>query len=829
MKISLNWIKEFTDLKLSVDRLVEKIGAQLGAVEEVIDLGKKYEGILVAKIMSCVAHPNADKLSLCTIDDGGKAKHVKRDKHGHVQVVCGAPNVRRDMLVAWIPPGVTVPSTYDKDPFVLEARQIRGQMSNGMLASASELAISEDHTGILEIREKAKPGDSFAKAFGLDDYIIDIENKMFTHRPDCFGILGVAREIAGVLGQKFESPKWYQKAPKLEEHKSDSNLLSIKNEIPKLVPRFTVKVISGVNIGPSPMWIQSYLSRVGIKPINNIVDITNYYMYLTGQPLHAYDYDKVGKHMVIRHPKKGEKITLLGGKEVEPHPQAIMIASRDKLIGIGGVMGGADTEVSEGTSNIILECASFDKYSIHRTAMKHGLFTDAVTRFSKGPSPRQIDRVLIKAAEEIASLAGGKPAESTHDVKASLPKMPLVSVSPNFISERLGNQLGANEINKLLKNVEFDTSGDRELYITPPFWRTDIHIPEDIVEEVGRLHGYDKLPLNLPKRDLAPAAPDQLLNLKYELRQTLSKIGANEVLSYSFVHGKLLEKAGQNKDHAFQIANALSPDLQYYRISLVPSLLDKIHSNIKAGFDSFAVFEVNKVHDKSHVDEQGLPVEEERMALVFAADDKYAAKNLSGSSYYQAANYLVELLSHFGIRPSFVPVTEKAYKSVTLNQCLEPFEPERTAYVMSANELIGVIGEFKANVRKNFKLPNYVAGVELNIEQILKAQSQESPYVVLPRFPNVEQDISLKVPASVTYQELFDLVWDELIKAQPENAYSVLTPVDIFQRQNDTKHKQITLRLTIAAYDRTLTAEVVKETLDKIALKAGQKLHAERI
>lgn len=829
MKISLNWIKEFADVKVPVDKMVEKIGAQLGGVEEVIDLGKKYDGILVAKVVGCEAHPNADKLSLCTIDDAGKAKSVKRNEHGHVQVVCGAPNVRRDMLVAWLPPGTVVPSTIDKDPLVLEAREIRGQMSNGMLASASELSISDNHDGILEIDEKAKPGDSFAEVYKLNDHIIDIENKMFTHRPDCFGMLGVAREIAGINGQSFKSPDWYLKPKAFPKPKGEKLPLEVKNELPKLAPRFMVIAIAGVKVKPSPVWLQTYLMRVGVKPINNIVDLTNYYMLLTGQPLHAYDYDKVGKQIIVRYPKKGEKITLLGGKEIQPHEKAIVIATQDKLIGIGGVMGGAETEVSNSTKNIILECANFDMYSVRRSAMIHGLFTEAVTRFTKGQSPHQNLPVLNKIIDEICQNAGGQLASDEIDISNKLFETQAVKVSPDFINVRLGLNLTAAQITKLLQNVEFKVLiQGQTLHISPPFWRTDINIAEDVVEEVGRLHGYDKLPQTLPKRDLNPAAPNEFLTLKAKLRNILSKLGANDVLTYSFVHGNLMEKAEQDFKQAFWIANALSPDLQYYRTSLTPSLLDKVHTNIKAGFDSFALFEVNKVHDKSQIDKDGLPNEEERLSLVFAAEDKYAKQNYSGAPYYQAANYLVELLSSFGISPTFVSQQSKEYKSVTLNECLAPFEPKRTAYVMAGDELIGVFGEYKQVVKKNFKLPNFVAGFELNIEQIVKTKNQGS-YLTMPRFPKIEQDISLKVPVEITYQDLFDFIWAGLIKNQPENVYSTLTPVDIFQREDDAKHKQITLRLTIAAYNRTLTSEIVNETLDIIAMSAGKKFGAERV
>ena len=373
MKLSLDLAQQYSnvDLKaISQDKLLEKIGSQLGAVDEVIEWGPRYEGILVAKVVSANKHPNADKLSVCLVDDGGKNSTVKRNEDKLIQVVCGAPNVGAGQLVAWIPPGATVPATYDKDPLVLEAREIRGAMSNGMLASPSELGVSSDHNGILVIdpaevsRTSVKPGQPFKDLYGLDDVVIDIENKMFSHRPDCFGVLGLARELAGINQKPFTSPSWYDEFAKIDPDTSGLPL-TVKNDVQKLVPRFCAVVIAGVTVKPSPYSMQSALTRVGIKPINNIVDITNFVMYLTGQPLHAFDYDKVksGKQdaeLAVRLSKKSEELTLLGGKKITFEEPALVITDGIRPIGLAGIMGGTGTEVSTSTKNIILECANFD-------------------------------------------------------------------------------------------------------------------------------------------------------------------------------------------------------------------------------------------------------------------------------------------------------------------------------------------------------------------------------------------------------------------------------------------------------------------------------------
>jgi len=462
--------------------------------------------------------------------------------------------------------------------------------------------------------------------------------------------------------------------------------------------------------------------------------------------------------------------------------------------------------------------------------MEHGLFTDAVTRFTKGQSPLQTLAVLAKIVDEIRQFAGGKVASGVQDVQSNLQEPANVSVAAQFVNDRLGLKLAAEEMVRLLQNVEFDVQlSEGQLIVTPPFWRTDIHIGEDIVEEVGRLYGYDHLPLVLPGRDLSPAKRNDLLEFKDKLRTVLAESGANELLTYSFVHGDLLDKVGQDDENAFQLSNALSPDLQYYRQSLMPSLLEKVHPNVKAGFGEFAIFEINQTHRKDLVDkETGLPIEEHRVAFVFAAEEKRAAAGYKGAPYYQAERYLNEVLASIGIQLVFEPPADA--DSARTDAVLAPFEPVRAATVKTGEgQIIGYIGEFKVSVRRKLKLPPFSAGFELDVQQLLKLRSKKSPYVPLPRFPKVEQDISLKVPATMNYQELFGFVRAELTKAQPEHTFFTLQPVDIYQRENDPGHKQITLRLTIAAYDRTLTSELVNDLLDSVATAAHASFGAERM
>jgi phenylalanyl-tRNA synthetase beta chain len=846
MKVSLNTINAFNKryhctedvTALGLTELVDRIGAQLGAVESVEPYGQQFEGILIVNVVKCQPHPNADKLHICEVDDGKIAKGVERTEQGTVQVVCGAPNIREGLKAVWLPPGVTVPATIKKDPFVLTAKEIRGVRSNGMLASASELGLGDDHSGIVAVDKDVTPGTSFAAAFDLEgDVILDLENKMFTHRPDCFGFMGIARELAGIQGMVFKSPDWYALHPTLPQIKGEELKLNVHNELPELVVRFSAIAMRGVSVGPSPLWLQVELSKVGQKPINNIVDYTNFYMLMTGQPLHAYDYDKVKElsgsdsaSIVVRYPRPGETIKLINGKTVTPEAETIMIATDQQLIGIGGVMGGAETEVSATTSNLIIECANFDMYSVRRAAMAHGLFTDAVTRFTKGQSPLQTPPVLAAIAAEIQAKANGMVASSIIDnnegAKALIDRgtvHPPVSINTAFINERLGLNLSAQDMSTLLSNVECQVGiEDDRLRVMAPFWRTDIELREDVAEEIGRLYGFDKLPLDLPKRDISPVIPNPLLKLKADIRNCLSAAGANEVLTYSFVHGNLLQKTSEDVTKAYQLANALSPDLQYYRLSLTPSLLNSVHSNIKAGYDHFALFEMGKVHRQGEM-EDDIPKEFERIAFIIAADTKAAKANFKGPAYYEAKFYLEMLLTSCGL------AEDVRYESELRHQEDEStlyYAPGRSAYVYLAEERVGVIGEYTPQLLTSLKLPDFCGGFELDLELLLK-RSHPKRYTPLSRFPKLTQDITLAVSSDITYQELFHELRSEVEKAKSENTACSLQPLDIYEGESNSRH--ITFRLAITSYDRTLKDDEVQQLLNIASSSLQKSLKTEQI
>ena len=834
MKVSLNIVRSLINFELpSVDELVLRVNQQLGGVEEVIDLGAKYSGARIVRVVECGKHPDADRLSVTKIDDGGAVSDVPRDDNGYVQVVCGAPNVHADMWAIWLSPGSTVPASFDDtEPFVLGARPLRGVLSQGMLAAADELAIGTDHKGIIEITENDLPsgaelqaGARFAEIFGLDDFVLDIENKMFTHRPDCFGQLGVAREIAGIFGKQFISPEWYKAQQQFST--AEGLDLMITNGAPELVPRFMAVVIKDVEVKPSPLWLQCQLVAMGGKPINNIVDATNYIMLMTAQPTHAYDYDKLrGHYLGARLARLGEKVSLLNGKEYELTVDDIVITDGEGVIGLAGIMGGSNTEVSNDTKNIVLECATFDMYALRKTAMRHGVFTDALARFNKGQSPLQNAAVL----KRLMSMVSGVQASEVFDLKKFSDEFDdyfdgkytpaNIDIDSKFINERLGLKLNENEICDLLNNVEIKSHGPEEeldyICIQSPFWRTDLELPEDIVEEVGRLYSFDKLPRELPHRSIKPAPKNPRRELKNAIRQSLSRAGANEILTYSFVHERILKNAEQDVTQAYKLSNALSPDLQYYRLTVLPSLLDKVYTNIKSGHNEFALFEIGKGHLKSKgLNKEGLPIENNYIDLVYTSK-----KDKPGAPFYVTKKLINNLGKDLGVKFEFEKIVNQIDK-----QILAPFDIDRSSLIIIDNgDIVGLVGELKQSVIKNFKLPQYISAASIDIDILQKNISKNigDSYHPLSKFPSTWRDISIEIDSAVSYKDVLNVVKNSLQKQDDE--FISIRLVDIY-RAKDSSFKTITLNISMTNYNRTLTATDASRIIENINKAVSVKLN----
>ena len=828
MIISVNWLKKFTDITLSMNELTDLIGARLVEIESVKSLADKYKDVIIVKVVTCTPMPDSDHLNVTKIDDGRQIENVERDENGFIQVVCGAPNVTAGMLAVWLPPASVVPDSFDDaQPFVLGARELRGYMSNGMLASAKELDLYDEHDGILVVDKNVAAGMHFAEVYELDDYLLDIENKSLTHRPDAFGIIGFAREISGIQGKPFRSPEWLQDLESLKAENSSVETPIITIDDPALSDRFQAVVLADINgAAQSPLEIQTYLARSGIRPISAIVDVTNYMMLLTGHPLHAYDYDKllaVGGGVAdlhVRSARKDETLRLLDSRIINLSEDDIVVANGETAIGLAGAMGGADTEIDPSTTRILLEAATFNLYKLRAVQMRHGVFTEAITRFTKGLPGALGTPVLVEASKMLVQLAGATVVSEIADAYPGKHEPVVVSMRETAVNNILGTQFGSAESKNLLENVEFTVSTDgADMFVKVPYWRNDIHITEDLVEEIGRLSGFDSINPVLPRRNVAAVVPTVYDRLRTKLRSTLVRTGANEVLTYSFIHGDVMRKAGQNPDTAYRIVNSISPDLQYYRQSLMPNLLQNIQPNIKAGYNHFALFEINKCHTKLlGLTAEGVPEELESLAFVVAS-----GKAATSAAYYEAKQYLDYMASELGLELKYEPLEADLHD----DPLTDPFEPLRSARVRDARTLdqIGVIGEFKRSVQKGFKITDTVAGFEINPRVLSKlVEGRVSGYYPPSKYPGTERDICFQVAASVPYQQVYAAA---KVALDQSNIKITISPLDIYQPASG-ETKNITLRVTIAAYDKTLTGNeihtIMAEVTEKVTTATNGKV-----
>jgi phenylalanyl-tRNA synthetase beta chain len=826
MIISVNWLKKFTDIDLPIDQLATLIGARLVEIEEVIDYGARYKDILIAKVVECTKLKDSDHLNIAKIDDGGQAKDIKRDDDGLVQVICGAPNIRAGLLVAWLPPGSVVPETYSTKPYILEIREVCGVKSNGMIASAKELNLSSDHTGILEIDKETKPGDSFAKIYELDDHLLDIENKSLTHRPDCFGLIGFAREVAAIQGKQFTTPDWLTKLAPQIITKNVTKSLNVSIDNPELSARYQAIVLSDVSLeSKTPLEIQTYLARVGVRPISPIVDITNYLMLLTGQPLHAFDYDKFiaingGQAEIhVRTARSGESLELLDRRTIKLDEEDIVITAGNTPVALAGAMGGAATEIDDQTKNIIIESATFNLYNLRSTQMRHGIFSEAITRFTKG-QPVPLTAPVLAEAIRLFSQYTGTQVDSLVAEACSLSEQPNnVKMSKNYINEVLGTNIPVDNLKQTLTNAEFKVEvDDINLLVTPPYWRTDISIQADVIEEIGRLQGFDNITPTLPKRNLLAIMPCQFDELRNYLRRLLVQAGSNEILTYSFVHGDVMKKAGQIVDQAYRISNSLSPDLQYYRQSLIPSLLTLIYLNLKAGFDEFALFEFNKIHSKQFgLTAENVPVELDSLGFVMTS------KRTDRAAYYSAKSYLEFMANNLGCQFAYKPLDKLSSEPKLPLEA--PFEPRRSAriYDKTSDKILGVVGEFKPSVQRALKLPQYTAGFEIDPSIFLNPEGYKLlNYSPLSKYPGTSRDVCFQTSADLSYSQLVEAIYEVLQKV---DLSITIKPIDIYRGESSIT-KNLTIRFDLVSSQQTLTNETVNQTISDITSKVCDNIKA---
>ncbi len=746
MKISLSWLKEYVNIDLDEDTLADALTMVGLEVETVSDRYDYLKSVVTGRITEISPHPNTDKLKLCKVDIGG----------GTIPVVCGAPNIKKDMLAPCALPGTCFPHG-----IILNKNVVRGEPSEGMLCSEVELGLGVKSDGIIELNKNISPGEHLNKALGLSDMVFEID--LTPNRPDCLSIIGMAREIAAIQKTYVTYPEIHHAEP----FDDISNYASVTIIDPDLCPRYAAGLVFDITIGQSPFWLKDRLISVGLKPINNIVDITNFVMMETGQPLHAFDFDRLEENrIVVRTAVKGEVLTTLDEKDLYLDQDMLMICDGKKPVALAGIMGGLHSEIEDSTSRVLLESAHFDPVCIRKTSKKTGLNTDASHRFERGVDPHGTTNALNRALQLINEICGGKLIKGIIDEYPNPISDRNIAIGIEALNRRLGTRLEANDIANYLESIEFDVEkiDNDTLRILPPSFRVDISRFEDITEEVARLHGYNNIKTTFPLIPAGNRRPSLKIDVRDRLKCLLTGLGFTEAISYSFIsnssYDRLELKLDDPKRKIVNIVNPLSEDQSVMRTSLIPGLLETMKYNLSVQNKNFKLFEIgNTFFNTGQKDTQ--PDEVEMLAGLWTGtrvDAAWFSKEI-GSDFFDLKGVVEELLRNLGminIRSTRLPPESCIYT-----------KPGYSAQIFMNNDLIGIIGELHPKVRYNYDLKQSAFIFELNFDKLVLSIPRVKSAKPISKFPGTSRDISLIINKGIEtqnilqYVKLFDEKWVE--------------------------------------------------------------------
>lgn len=728
MKVSLEWLSEYIDIDVEPGELAEMLTMSGTAVDTMFTMGAGVSGVLVCHVIEVRPHPDADNLRLAVVEDGT----------GTREIVCGAPNLAEGMKAALALPGARLPAVSERE---LEPATIRGVRSEGMMVSGLELGISDDHSGILELDMNAQVGMDLHEVLPLDDVIFELE--VTPNRPDCMSMLGVAREVSALTGRAL-------KRPSLAVEESGGPVFELAKvfiEDAGGCPRYTARVVTGVTIGPSPGWMARRLLAAGLRPINNVVDITNYVLMELGQPLHAFDLDLLtDRTIVVRKAGPGETMTTLDGAEWPLGPTALVIADATEPVALAGIMGGEDSEVTERSRNILIESAFFDPTGILLTSRKLGLRTEASARFERGCDPEGTATAALRAAVLMAELAGGSVAEGEIDVYPGKYTPVTVEVRPARVNRLLGTDIPADEMADILRRLEIGVEEGDTLRATAPSFRPDLQREIDMIEEVARIYGYDRVPAGLPAGAGADAGLSRRQLLAEAVAETLVATGFCEAFLYSFMRRGDLDLLRVGDDDPMRrvvgLLNPLAETGEVMRTTLLPGLLRTAAANFNRGNRELALFEKGRTFIARSAEET--PDEIDSLGLMlYGAYGPPSWSNAPGpADLFDLKGALESLADVLGVELGFEPA-EVAF-----------FAPGRSARVMLKGARIGVMGQLHPSVASGFGLEGEVFAAEIATAPMLDAAVEVRRYSPVGRFPNVKVDIAVIVDAGLAAGEV---------------------------------------------------------------------------
>jgi len=727
MKASISWLKDYTPINMDVHLLADALTMAGLEVEAVTDRFGWLNRVVVGRIVEIEPHPNADKLKLVKVDVGFQT----------LAVVCGAPNVSNDILAP-----VAMPGTVFPNGLALEKSIIRNIESEGMICSEAELGLGKDKSGIMILSPSLNVGEKLSKALELSDAMIEVD--LTPNRPDCLSMIGIAREIGGIQKTKIQYPE-----TNLSDSGNDiTGFTSVTIKDPDHCPRYAARLVTDITVAPSPFWLADRLVSVGLKPINNIVDITNFVLMETGQPLHAFDYNRLAENrIVVRRANEGELFTTLDMNERKLTSDMLMICDGEKPVAVGGVMGGLNSEIEETTTKVLIESAYFDPVSIRKTSKKLGLSTEASHRFERGVDPEGIVSALNRAARLMAEIGGGKLINGMIDEYPKKIQVKTITLKVKETNRLLGTDLNRDEIKKLLESIEFSVKKiDAEtLKVVPPSFRVDIERPQDLMEEVARLSGYNNIPTTFPAMPANARKPLKLLDFRSRIIHLMTGFGFSETINYSFINKLSCDRLNLPSDdyrrNTVNILNPLTEDQAVMRTSLVPGLLETVYRNISKQQKNLKFFEIGKVYIKKGKD--NLPDETEMIAGLWTGvqfDASWYAKE-TPCDFFDIKGAVEGLLK--GMKIDSIRFSSR-FSGLADDLCAYT-KPGYTARILSDKEILGLVGELHPLVLRNFDLKQAVYIFELNIDSLIKLLPETIQSKPIPKFPTVPRDITIIV------------------------------------------------------------------------------------
>ncbi|MFC1912954.1 phenylalanine--tRNA ligase subunit beta [Chloroflexota bacterium] len=796
MKVPLKWLKEYVDISLQPADLAERLTIAGSEVKGLQVIGAGWEDVMVGKILAVDPHPNADRLSLPTVDLGTEQQTV----------VCGAPNLKVGDKIAFARVGAQLIDGHSGQVARLKSTKIRGVLSSGMVCSEKELGISDNHTEILVLPAEAPLGQPLADYLG--DVIFDLD--ITPNRPDCLSIIGIAREASALTGQSLHLPRVEYK----EESLSIDQKIAVEIIAPDLCPRYCASLITGVNITESPQWLQQMLLACGMRPINNVVDITNYVMLEYGQPLHAFDYEQIrGRKIIVRRAVVKEKIVTLDEVERVLSNDMLVIADGKGAVAIAGIMGGAESEVTQETTSILLEAASFDPASIHYTGRVLHLPSEACMRFERGIAPELTLPALKRATQLLVQLAGGRSAKGVVDACPGKQKHEPIMLSTSQVARLLGVEFGLDQIAGTLVSLGFqcEVTSESEVRVTAPYWRSDIHQAYDLIEEVARIIGYDKIPTTMLSQSLPRQNPEPIFAIRQKVRERLIGFGFQEVITYSLTSlemlRRLLPTSHSPEPMPLRMANPMTVDQEYLRPNLRANLLASLSKNRKHDEESIRLFELGKVY-LPHGDD--LPDEPD--ALCGALSGPRLEKSWRGGDesfdFYSAKGVVESIFSRLGVSASFEEGED------------ESLHPHRQAAIIIDGGRLGVFGELHPKVAEAFEIPGVVYLFEIDLTALLPHATAYKMFRPVPRFPAILRDVALIVDAGVIQQKVLDVI-------QGFALVNRATLFDVYTgEQVAAGKKSLAYRISFQSPTDTLTDSAVDRVQHQILKKLSRELGA---